>query len=274
MTNRDPDSVWRDLLHRILVRGEEVSPRGRPCLEIVASSTVWSMEDPVIKDAGRRLGYRFMPAEAAWILSGDNRVSSIAPYSKSIGKFSDDGVRFFGAYGPQVVDQLTHVVETLVRDPESRQAVISIWRESPPLTLDTPCTLSLQFMVRGARLHCVAEMRSSDAWLGVVYDVFNFSQVAAAVAIELRSRGVETIPGDLFLRAGSQHLYEDQYEQAGAIVENESDPLHGCLAGMAFLDPSLFDSVDRLVEHLWALAERDRSRTMIPYALELVEVKR
>lgn len=140
MSSTQPtDSVWIDLLWEIADSGSQVGPRGKGTLEILAKTTVVDMKMPVVTIPQRNLGYKFMAAEAHWILSGDNRVETIAPYSKQISRFSDDGVRFFGAYGPKVVDQLSYVVDCLVRDEASRQAVMTIWRERPGSTKDVPC---------------------------------------------------------------------------------------------------------------------------------------
>ena len=140
MSSTQPtDSVWIDLLREIADSGSQVGPRGKGTLEILAKTTVVDMKMPVVTIPQRNLGYKFMAAEAHWILSGDNRVETIAPYSKQISRFSDDGVRFFGAYGPKVVDQLSYVVDCLVRDEASRQAVMTIWRERPGSTKDVPC---------------------------------------------------------------------------------------------------------------------------------------
>lgn len=58
-------------------------------------------------------------------------------------------------------------------------------------------------------------MRSSDAWLGWVYDVHNFSCISAFIALHLK--GVEL--GALFLTAGSQHLYEGNTEAAKKVIK-------------------------------------------------------
>jgi thymidylate synthase len=192
------------------------------------------MSHPTIMSKSRKLGYKFMVAEAYWILTGKNTVADISPYSKQISRFSDDNIYFSGAYGPKVVDQFTYVVDSLWNDCHCRQAVINIWRENPRGSKDIPCTLSLQFIIRDSRLNCVATMRSSDAWLGWVYDVFNFSMISAHVRQMLMGRDQEAISkrpgvepkyanlilGDLILTAGSQHLYDSDYSSVENILQN------------------------------------------------------
>lgn len=223
MSSTQPtDSVWIDLLWEIADSGSQVGPRGKGTLEILAKTTVVDMKMPVVTIPQRNLGYKFMAAEAHWILSGDNRVETIEPYSKQISSFSDDGVRFFGAYGPKVVDQLSYVVDCLIRDEASRQAVMTIWRERPGSTKDLPCTVALQFMIRDGKLNCHATMRSSDAWLGWVYDVFNFSMVAWTVLEQLRmnEQYSNLQVGSLFLTAASQHLYDSDRDAYESLFES------------------------------------------------------
>jgi thymidylate synthase len=207
--------AWRNLLNKIIDNGDIVAPRGKLTKELLGHVTKFDMARPVVVDEMRKLGYRFMCAEAAWILSGDNRVATIAPYSKVISRFSDDGVFFFGAYGPRIRDQVRHVVAALVNDPDTRQAVIEIWRPNPPITKDVPCTLTVQFMLRDGKLDCFVNMRSSDVWLGVPYDWFNFSMLTGYVCLLLRDKTGDAVrPGVMHFNAASQHLYEENRERA------------------------------------------------------------
>ena len=239
---------WQNLLNTIMVSGHLAYPRGTKTKELLGMKSMINMNKPVITIKERKLGYKFMAAEAAWIMSGDNRVSTIAPYSKAISKFSDDGIFFFGAYGPQIRDQLGHVVRTLCEDIDSRQAVISIWRPNPRESKDIPCTISCQFMIRSGYLDCFMNMRSSDAWLGVPYDWFNFSMLSAGIALMLREKGVNVKLNALHFYAASQHAYEQDWKD-----------IEGCLNGEILGDyvPINLDhflSYDHLVDHLWCVA--------------------
>lgn len=208
------------------------------------------MQYPVITVRERELGYRFMAAEAAWILSGDDKVATIEPFSKRIASFSDDGERFFGAYGPKVLGQLAYAAATLKEDVFSRRSVISIWRENPPTTKDYPCTLSLQFLVRPPFVHTVATMRSSDAWLGWPYDVFNFTMITVALLQVLREIGGPGYQlGSLTLTAGSQHLYEENFEAAKVAGMKPTE-----LFQYRGLDPWEFKSPEHVISHLWSVA--------------------
>lgn len=207
--------MWLNLLSNILDHGRQVSPRGLTTKELVHHAISFDMRYPVITASDRKLSYKFMAAEARWILTGDDRVATIAPYNQNIAKFSDDGRIFFGAYGPKVVSQLPYVVGKLRADRDTRQAGMTLWRENPPETKDTPCTVAIFFNRRSGQLHCHVFMRSSDAWLGIPYDVFNFSMLAYLVC-GLLADG--TRPGWLYLTAMSSHLYEQDWAKATACL--------------------------------------------------------
>lgn len=221
------NEAWFNTLQNLVAYGSQEEARGLMFKELRHHATVFDMKDPIITIPERELGYKFMPAEAYWILTGDNRVETIAPYSKAISQFSDDGRFFDGAYGPMVVQQLRYVVECLANDPGSRQAVIDIWRPNPRPSKDIPCTLSLQFMIRQHQLHCVATMRSSDIWLGWVYDCFNFTSIAFYI-LEMLAKDYKRFYelGMCCITAGSQHIYNRDLEKATKIVAKYSQQFH------------------------------------------------
>lgn len=247
------NEVWLSLL-KSLLDSPPAAPREKPTRERLAYQSVINMEQPVVTVAARKLGYRFLLAEAAWILSGDNRVETIAPYSREIKRFSDDGITFAGAYGPPLADQLSWIVRRLLEDPESRQAVATIWRPRPAASLDVPCTVALQWLIRYGRLQCVATMRSSDAWLGWPYDVFNFSCVSAYVAASLMKTGGRCHQlGNLYLTAGSQHLYEEQWEAAMACLLGTEKPSLSLTS--AFVPNVWANEPTALARELWRAAD-------------------
>jgi thymidylate synthase len=219
----DPSSAlslteaWQQLLKDLLLNGRETSPRGMKTLELPQHTVSFDMRWPVITVPQRKLHVPFLGGEAYWILSGDDTVEGIKDYNRHIGQFSDDGVKFFGAYGPKVCGQMLYVVDKLREDPQSRQAGMTIWRENPPTTKDVPCTIALFFNVRGGKLHAHVFMRSSDAWLGLPYDAFNFTMVAATIVKELnkdRLPGLHMELGTQYLTMVSSHLYEQHWDIA------------------------------------------------------------
>ena len=75
----------------------------------------------------------------------------------------------------------------------------------------------MQFLIRQDTIHAVVNMRSSDLWLGLPYDVFNFTMLAVVVAKELQ------VPylGEIVYNVGSSHIYEDNAKDA-ALLANKA----------------------------------------------------
>lgn len=103
------------------------------------------------------------------------------------------------------------VKELLQNNPNSRQAVIHI-KEARDLithpTKDLNCTIALQFILRNNKLDLIATMRSNDIWLGLPYDLFNFTCMQIQMAMEL---GVEI--GTYYHNAASLHLYKGDVDK-------------------------------------------------------------
>lgn len=214
MTIRTLNEVWIDHIYDLLVHGVDVSPRGQHTKEIMNKSLTIDMSYPVLGYANRHLSYKYCAAEAYWILTGDNRVENLVPWNKNMINYSDDGVTYFGAYGPKIVSQLDYVVSKLKEDQYTRQAGLTIWRENPPKTKDVPCTVAIFFSIRDGKLNLTAFMRSSDAWLGIPYDMFTFSMLGCFVLGKLLECSVPLNLGTLTITAVSTHIYEQHFEAA------------------------------------------------------------
>jgi thymidylate synthase len=204
------DECWLKTLQHVLTDGDLVEPRGKKTREFLHHTVRVDMRYPVLTHPDRRLSYQFMAAEAFWILNGDDSVAGIAPYNKRIAEFSDDGIKFFGAYGPKIKDQFGYVMRALSDDRDTRQAGLTIWRECPPKTKDVPCTIAIFANIRKRQLNLSVFMRSSDMWLGLPYDIFNFSMLGHLFCCawnETHAADDRVTPGIVFLTAASMHLY-------------------------------------------------------------------
>jgi thymidylate synthase len=208
------NEAWIKSISEVSRVGEFQSPRGIPTTEIVNQTICFDMNYPVCYHQNRKLSYVFMAAEAYWITSGSMFVEDIAPYNKHIANFSDDDYIFNGAYGPKFINQVQYVVNTLLKDPTSRQAIMTIWVPNPIKTKDYPCTVSLQFLIRDKKIHTVVNMRSNDLWLGRPYDIFNFTVMTLRVLSEINSvrvidEDIDSIIdlGTMHLNTGSSHIY-------------------------------------------------------------------
>lgn len=253
------DMTWNLAVTNVLKHGTPLSSRDGDCCELINKTTVVDMNRPILTNANRKLSYKFMVAEAAWLISGDDKLSTIVPYNKAIAKYSDDGKTFFGAYGPRWLEQANNLVDRLLDD-NSRQAVFTIWRQNPPRSKDIPCTISIQFLLRDNVLTCIDNMRSSDLFLGWPYDVFCFSMLSAYVALLIGDRTGELITlGDIHLNAASQHIYKRNWQ--------------ACVDCLPILPPAFvyqpinleeFDTATDLLSHLTLVSDCMLQRVSLP----------
>lgn len=170
----------------------------------------------IVTSDDRKLPMRYAVGELLWYLSGSNRLKDISIFSKVWERMSDDGETVNSAYGDRIFsrfgfNQMRYVENALLKDPNTRQAVIHIkdpveYTENP--TKDVPCTVCLQYFIRDGKLHSTTYMRSNDLWTGFPYDIFSFTSFQIMLAFRL---GVDI--GTYTHIAGSLHLYERSLEE-------------------------------------------------------------
>jgi len=217
------NETYRYLLETILLSKSSVAPRGQGTREYLGFTTKVDMQYPIMTIPSRKLNYRFMAAEAYWILTGQQGLNELTPYCERMKQFSDDGMTLSGAYGPRFLSQVRYIADVLSGEPETRQAVMTLWERNPRPSRDIPCTVSLQWLLRDNKLQCIVFMRSSDCWLGWPYDVFSFSMMSAYVLLQMQNTRKHSYElGLLRIVAGSQHLYDRDVERANEVCTSSS----------------------------------------------------
>lgn len=207
-----------------LVRHEGDTIASRDGLTYELTGVTLRFDDPtrVLLPVGvnRKVNARLAAVEALQLMSGTfdaELIQRAAPGYVDVLANPDDPS--YGTYGPRLRYQLHQVYVELRNSPTSRRAVLSIWREEDLFhDGDRPCTLTLQFLLRGRGLELHVTMRSQDVWLGVPYDVFMFSQLQLSLARQL---GVAV--GPYVHHVGSLHLYDRDREAANALTACPAD---------------------------------------------------
>jgi thymidylate synthase len=217
-----------------------------PTLEILGAAV--RISDPrkrlVVRPSQKKWSVPFAMGEFLWYMRGENRLKTMAYYSRAIRAFSDDqetlnsayGYRIFGRHDFIGFDQWEAVKHKISFDPDSRQAVIHIRtpHDSQIETKDQPCTIALQFLQRERKLHLIATMRSNDIILGTPYDIFSFTMMQEQMALEL---GLEL--GSYVHQVGSWHLYAHQIGLAQEMLE---------IVGETPSMPPIEDGIKRMIE--------------------------
>lgn len=217
-------------------------------------------------------------AETMWVLAGRDDIEWLGHYLPRAKDFSDDGLTWRAGYGKRLRswpstnvpgfphDQLAYVVNTLKANPESRQAVMSIWDpaiDSAP-GKDIACNNWLSFISRNNRLDLMVAIRSNDAiwgWSGI--NAFEWSALLEVVAGLTRLQ-----VGSLHFAVTSWHVYEQHWDKAKKISETKGSSESG------FLDSPRFDwticktlpEFDALCAEWFKLEERIRTGQRVSIA--------
>lgn len=214
------DEVWRLLLLDLLYQTPIDSRAGR-VKEITAYSfKLCDINQTFLLNKRRKLSPHYACAETLWYLQPTKSIEMIKAYAPQYEKFADGNGKAWGAYGYRFfheINQFKLTIDLLKQNPETRQAILSIWNKQDLVEQDKhndiPCTISLQFLLRNGKLNLIVTMRSNDAWLGLPYDVFAFTCLQRLVA-----HGVGVEPGWYVHQVGSEHLYEKHWKAAEEAV--------------------------------------------------------
>ena len=227
--------LYPQILSAILADGKYVKPRGlgsyelSPVLMVSRNPRKRLFGYPIRKDVPI-----FSYVEGLWMLLGEDEPDRVAHYAKGIREFvNPETGRLDGAYGPAILtmehvtkpvkgirffgsNQMDEVYRRLNEDPDSRQAIVVI--NQPYLhklpTKDYPCTLTWQFLVRDGKLNMIVNMRSQDAWWGLIYDSAEFQWFQEIMAGWL---GLDV--GTYYHFDGSLHLYDKDVDKENGVED-------------------------------------------------------
>jgi len=199
----------------LLSEGVERQTRGFTCYEL-PYPVIIKISNPLsrlVTIPGRNWNYVLPYVESLWLASGRNDMSLVGHYVNKMYDFSDDRKTMRAGYGPRLrffngisedyntgflqehsqqkgketieVDQYDFVEKSFLKDPFTRQGIISIADPAKDCfnsdlklknTKDFPCTRSLHFQRNGKKLDLVVHMRSNDfVWGASGVNIFNFT---------------------------------------------------------------------------------------------------
>jgi thymidylate synthase len=170
-------------------------------------------KDRKIINRERKWNEDYAEAEWQWYLSGDASIHKLGDIYGKVPeiwkRMADENGHVNSNYGYQWERnaQLDMVVEMLKRNPDTRQACVSIYdgKEISSYAFDTPCTYAIQFTIVNDKLDMCVTMRSNDLWYGFCNDQYQFSKLQEMVSEKLE---IET--GVYYHFAHNMHLYNDK----------------------------------------------------------------
>lgn len=222
--------AFHTALDFVLQKGRPATVGLKGTTEIVNSHLVLNNpRDRVVTSPGRKMNIAFGLAETYSMIFGEDRIAFFKKFISNYDRYSSDGETLDGCYGTRInftgddgdpVSQVSAVIDKLMADVKTRQAVISIYDRNDLFGsggLNTPCTLSLQFLNRDGRLHLITTMRSNDLIRGLTYDAFAFTMLQEFVA-----RALDLDLGLYLHNVGSFHIYDSDNLMVRSIYENRT----------------------------------------------------
>jgi thymidylate synthase len=209
----------------IVARGKLVKPRGEAILEIENATLVFEPHDSIVSSfKDRNLKLQYCKQEFLWYLRGDRFDDEIEKYSSAWAKIRQKDGGYNSNYGQYMFGdsgQFVYVVETLLRDRDSRRACMvllnayHLYHENT----DTVCTYSLSFRIRENKLNMTVNMRSNDVIFGTTNDVFCFGLIHRMVLCYLQMAAYPFLElGNYAHRVDSLHVYERHWEMIGRLT--------------------------------------------------------
>lgn len=166
-----------------------------------------------IKTPWRKWSSKYAEREWAWYLSGNRSVEEIKKFAPTWDKMHGGDNIVNSNYGWQWGrnNQLDKTIEQLKKNPDTRQAWISIFdgKEKDEYQFDTPCTLAVGFSVHPYNensLNMTVVMRSCDLVYGFCNDQYCFSKLQEVVAKELNLQ-----VGTYYHFAHDLHIYKKHF---------------------------------------------------------------
>ncbi|AKJ72610.1 thymidylate synthase [Gordonia phage GMA2] len=217
-----PGEAYFAILRQIVAQGQSVPSRAGGTFEIENFSCVFEDSSHAVQPARPNFSPLLGLMEGAQLVGSLARPRLMDTLWPKYAAYTDH----HGDYGDRVGygDQIQYVVDTLIKTPDSRRAILNLWQplqDTQPGFTDYPCTLNIGFRIREDRLNMSVTMRSNDIWRGASSDFIQFSMLHQTVAALV---GIE--PGKYFHNAYSLHLYESDWEAASDSIKNFEKKSH------------------------------------------------
>jgi thymidylate synthase len=237
---------YLDLLQRILDQGVQRGDRtGTGTRSVFGAQLRFDLSKGFPLVTTRKVFYKGVIRELLWFLSGDTNIKYLTDHNVHIwDAWADEKGDLGPVYGAQwrawqapdgrKIDQISHVIEQIKSNPNSRRHLVTAW--NPAVLPDehikpsenvkngkaalASCHALFQFYVADGKLSCMLSQRSSDTAVGQV-----FNQAQYALLTHMVAQQCDLEPGDLVWSGGDCHIYLDQIEGVQEQLKREPRPL-------------------------------------------------
>ena len=212
---------YHDLMKEVLAKGVKKSDRtGTGTLSVFGHQMRFNLADGFPMVTTKKLHLKSIIYELLWFLKGstDNnwlKERGVSIWNEWAAPDGDLGPiygyqwRSWPAPNGQHIDQISEILETIKKNPDSRRIIVSAWNvaDIPRMAL-APCHAFFQFYVADGKLSCQLYQRSADIFLGVPFNIASYALLTHMVAQQCNLE-----VGDFIWTGGDCHLYSNHLEQ-------------------------------------------------------------
>ena len=224
---------YHDLMKEVLAKGVQKSDRtGTGTISVFGHQMRFNLADGFPMVTTKKLHLKSIIYELLWFLKGstDNnwlKERGVSIWNEWAAPDGDLGPiygyqwRSWPAPNGQHIDQITEVVDTIKKNPDSRRIIVSAWNvaDIPRMAL-APCHAFFQFYVADGKLSCQLYQRSADIFLGVPFNIASY-----ALLTHMMAQQCNLEVGDFIWTGGDCHLYSNHLEQVDLQLSRDFFPL-------------------------------------------------
>jgi thymidylate synthase len=224
---------YHNLMKEVLAKGVQKSDRtGTGTISVFGHQMRFNLADGFPMVTTKKLHLKSIIYELLWFLKGSTDNNWLKERGVSIWNewAAPDGElgpiygyqwRSWPAPNGQHIDQITEVIETIKKNPDSRRIIVSAWNvaDIPRMAL-APCHAFFQFYVADGKLSCQLYQRSADIFLGVPFNIASYALLTHMVAQQCN-----LAVGDFIWTGGDCHLYSNHLEQVDLQLSRDFFPL-------------------------------------------------
>lgn len=224
---------YLDLLEHVISNGTKKGDRtGTGTISVFGYQMRFNLQDGFPLLTTKKLHTKSIIHELLWFIAGDTNLKYLTDNGVRIwNEWADKDGNLGPIYGYQwrswpaadgrKIDQLTEVINSIKKSPDSRRHIISAWNvgDIDKMALP-PCHVMFQFYIAGGKLSCQLYQRSCDIFLGVPFNIASYALLTLMVA---QITGLK--PGDFVHTLGDAHIYLNHIDQVKLQLTREPYPL-------------------------------------------------
>ena len=223
---------YEELLKHVFTTGTEKSDRtGTGTRSIFGAQIRFDLSKGFPLITSKKVHLKSIIHELLWFIKGETNTKYLTDNGVKIwDEWADENGNLGPVYGHQWrnwpkadgghIDQLSEVIETLKKNPDSRRIIVSAWNVADLKKMALmPCHAFFQFYVANGKLSCQLYQRSADMFLGVPFNIASYALLTLMVAQVCNLK-----PGDFIHTFGDAHIYSNHFEQVTLQLSRDVRP--------------------------------------------------